>query len=73
LRATIIVYSRRIPTQSDHEEVRRSSSLSCFSVVLTEHYLELAADYFSLEYYCRYTMLHARENKTKRGACLGSH
>jgi hypothetical protein len=34
------------------------------------HYRKLAADYFSLEYYCRYTMMHEREHKSKREACL---
>jgi hypothetical protein len=42
-------------------------------VLLTEHYRRLAADYFSLEYYCRYTMVTARERKPKSGACLGGH
>jgi hypothetical protein len=53
--------------------MRRSGSLSCFSVVFTEHYRKLAADYFDLGYSCRYTILHAREHKSKRGACLGGH
>jgi hypothetical protein len=42
-------------------------------MVFTEHYRNLTVDYFSLGYYCRYTMLHAHENKSKRGACLGGH
>jgi hypothetical protein len=40
-------------------------------VVFTEHYRYLAGIYFRLGYYCRYTILHAREHKSKRGACLG--
>jgi hypothetical protein len=32
-------------------------------VAFTEHYQKLAAGYFSLGYYCRYTMLLAREHK----------
>jgi hypothetical protein len=39
--------------------------------VFTEHYRYLAGIYFRLGYYCRYTILHAREHKSKRGACLG--
>jgi hypothetical protein len=34
---------------------------SHFSVVLTEHYRRLAADFFCLGYYFRYTMMAARE------------
>jgi hypothetical protein len=34
--------------------------------MLTEHY-------FRLGYYCRYTMMAARERKPKSGACLGGH
>jgi hypothetical protein len=44
--------------------------------MLTEHYRRLAADYFCLGYYCRYTMMTARERKPKSGAyCvyLGGH
>jgi hypothetical protein len=41
--------------------------------MLTEHYRKLAADYFFLGYYCRYTMMTARERKPKCGACLGGH
>jgi hypothetical protein len=33
----------------------------------------MAADYFYLGYYCRYTMMTARERKPKSGACLGDH
>jgi hypothetical protein len=39
--------------------------------MLTEHYRRLAADYFCLGYYCRYTMMTARERTPKSGACLG--
>jgi hypothetical protein len=53
--------------------VRRSASISCFSVVFTEHYRKLAAEYFSLGYYCRYTMLHTQEHKSKRGVYLDGH
>jgi hypothetical protein len=42
-------------------------------MMITEHYRRLAADYFCLEYYCRYTMMAARERKPKSGACLGDH
>jgi hypothetical protein len=48
-------------------------NLSRSSEVLTEHYRRLAADYFSLGYYCRYTMMTARERKPKSGACRGGH
>jgi hypothetical protein len=41
--------------------------------MLTEHYRRLAADYLRLGYYCRYTMMTARERKPKSGACLGGH
>jgi hypothetical protein len=41
--------------------------------MLTEHYRRLAADYFCLGYYCRYTMMTARERKPKSGACLSGH
>ena len=40
-------------------------------MMITEHYRRLAADYFCLGYYCRYTMMTARERKPKSGACLG--
>jgi hypothetical protein len=142
----------RCQRKATHEGTRRSSSLSFFSVVFTEHYRKLAADYFGLRellatasavmtrswgpswekqlpgerpretaekrhtspqpsryvrrkgaaslsgsesrphaplapmrsapayknltrlgYYCRYTKPHARENKSKRGACLGGY
>jgi hypothetical protein len=43
------------------------------SVMLTEHYRRLSADYSSLGYYRRYTMMTARERKPKSGACLGGH
>jgi hypothetical protein len=33
--------------------------------MLTEHNRRLVADYFCLEYYCRYTMMTARERKPK--------
>jgi hypothetical protein len=39
--------------------------------MLTKHYQRLAADYLYLGYYCRYTMMAARERKPKSGACLG--
>jgi hypothetical protein len=39
--------------------------------MLTEYYRRLAADYICLGYYCRYTMMTARERKPKSGACLG--
>jgi hypothetical protein len=42
-------------------------------MMITEHYRRLAADYFCLEYYCRYTMTIARERKPKSGACLDGH
>jgi hypothetical protein len=42
-------------------------------MMITEHYRRLAADYFYLGYYCRYTMMTARERKRKSGACLGGH
>jgi hypothetical protein len=42
-------------------------------MMITEHYRRLAADYFCLGYYFRYTMMTARERKPKSGACLGSH
>jgi hypothetical protein len=41
--------------------------------MLTEHYRRLAANYFCLGYYCRYTMMTARERKPKSGACLVGH
>jgi hypothetical protein len=41
--------------------------------MLTELYRRLAADYFCLGCYCRYTMMTARERKPKGGACLGRH
>jgi hypothetical protein len=43
------------------------------SVMLTEDYRRLAADYFCLEYYCRYTMMTARERKPKSEAFLHNH
>jgi hypothetical protein len=39
--------------------------------MFTEHYRRLAADYFCLEYNCRYTMMTARERKPKSGTYLG--
>jgi hypothetical protein len=39
--------------------------------MLTEHYRNLAADYYCLGYYCRYTMMTAREGKPKGRAYLG--
>ena len=63
----------RHPRQAIHEEVWRSCSFSCSSVILTEHYRRLAADYICLGYYCRYTMMAARERKLKSGACLRGH
>jgi hypothetical protein len=42
-------------------------------MIITEHYQRPAADYFCLGYYCRYTMMTARERKPKSGACLGDH
>jgi hypothetical protein len=42
-------------------------------MMITEHYRRLAADYFCLGYYCRYTMMTARERKPKSEACLGGH
>jgi hypothetical protein len=42
-------------------------------MMLTEHYRRLAADYFCLGYYCRYTMMTACERKPKSGAFLGDH
>jgi hypothetical protein len=39
-------------------------------VVLTKQYQRLAADYFCLGYYWRYTMMTSRERTLKRGACL---
>ena len=45
---------------------------SRFSVMLTEHYRRMAADYLCLGYYCRYTTMTARERKPKSGACLGN-
>jgi len=42
-------------------------------MMITEHYRRLAADYFCLGYYCRCTMITARERKSKSGACLGGH
>jgi hypothetical protein len=42
-------------------------------MMITEHYRRLAADYFCLGYYCRYTMMTARERKPKSEACLGDH
>jgi hypothetical protein len=62
-----------MPTPSD---TRRSLALMQFSrssVMLTEHYRKLAADYFCLGYYCRYMINTARERKPKSGACLGGH
>jgi hypothetical protein len=38
--------------------------------MLTDYYLRLAADYLCLGYYCRYTMMTAREREPKSGACL---
>jgi hypothetical protein len=63
----------RYPRQAIHEEVRRSRSFSRSSVMLTEHYRRLAADYFCLGYYGRYTLMTACECKLKSGACLGGH
>jgi hypothetical protein len=63
----------RYPRQAIHEKVWRSCSFSRSSVMLTEHYRRLAADNCSLGYYCRYTMITARERKPKSGACLGGH
>jgi hypothetical protein len=34
-------------------------------MMITEHYRRLEADYFCLGYYCRYTMMTARERKPK--------
>jgi hypothetical protein len=65
-----IVYSRPIPMQSD---TRRGAAVKKPFLLLcgfTEHYRKLVADYFSLGYYVRYAILHARENKSKRGAYL---
>jgi hypothetical protein len=42
-------------------------------MMITEHYRRLAADYFTLGCYCRYSMMTARERKPKSGACLGDH
>jgi hypothetical protein len=42
-------------------------------MMITEHYRRLAADYFFPGYYCRYTMMTARERKPKSGAYLGDH
>jgi hypothetical protein len=41
--------------------------------MLADHYRRLAAGYFFLGYYCRYTMITARESKPKSQACLGDH
>jgi hypothetical protein len=41
--------------------------------MLSEHYRRLAAFCFCLGYYCRYTMMTARERKPKSRACLGGH
>jgi hypothetical protein len=41
--------------------------------MLTEHFRRLAADYLYLGYYCRNTMMTAREGKPKSGACLGDY
>jgi hypothetical protein len=41
--------------------------------MLTEHYRRLAAEYLFLEYYCRYTMMTARERKSKSAAFLGGN
>jgi hypothetical protein len=43
------------------------------SVVFTERYQRVVADYFCTGHFCRYTMITARERKPKRGACLGGH
>jgi hypothetical protein len=45
----------------------------CSSVMLTEHYRRLAADYCCLGYYCRDMMMTARERKPKSGVFLGGH
>jgi hypothetical protein len=42
-------------------------------MMITENYRRLNADYFCIGYYCRYTMMTARERKPKSGACLGDH
>jgi hypothetical protein len=42
-------------------------------MMITEHFRRLPADYFCLGYYCRYTMMTARERKPKSGACLSGH
>jgi hypothetical protein len=42
-------------------------------VMLSEHYRRLAADYFCLGYYFRYTIMTAHKRQPKSGACLGDH
>jgi hypothetical protein len=62
-----------IPTPSDTRRSLALMQFSRFSVMLTMHYRRLAADYLCLGYYCRCTMMAARERKLKSGACLGGH
>ena len=40
----------RYPRQAIHEEIWRSCNFSCCSMMITEHYRRLAADYFCLGY-----------------------
>jgi hypothetical protein len=54
-----------IKTNINSDKVWGSSNFSRFSMMLTEHYRILAADYLCLGYYCRYTMMTARERESK--------
>jgi hypothetical protein len=65
LRAAIAVCSRPILTPSDTRRKLALMQFSRFSVMLTEHYRRLIADYLCLGFYCRYTMMTARERKPK--------